>query len=60
MNREVDYSWRLAELMASHDMDNSTDLIPRSSIQLVTRGRHVIASAQAMCPSKPSDSAMSR
>jgi DNA-binding Xre family transcriptional regulator len=29
MKREVDYSWRLAELMAVHGMHNSTDLIPR-------------------------------
>jgi DNA-binding Xre family transcriptional regulator len=29
MKREVDYSWRLAELMAAHAMHNSTDLIPR-------------------------------
>lgn len=29
MKREVDYSWRLAELMAAHGMHNSTDLIPR-------------------------------
>lgn len=29
MNREVDYTWRLAELMAAHGMHNSTDLIPR-------------------------------
>ncbi|MEI6251623.1 MAG: XRE family transcriptional regulator [Mycobacteriaceae bacterium] len=29
MKRDVDYQWRLAELMASHHMHNSTDLIPR-------------------------------
>ncbi|MDM2350341.1 putative transcriptional regulator [Mycobacteroides abscessus subsp. abscessus] len=29
MNREVDYTWRLAELMAAHGMHNSTELIPR-------------------------------
>lgn len=29
MKREVDYTWRLAELMAAHGMHNSTDLIPR-------------------------------
>lgn len=29
MRREVDYTWRLAELMAAHGMHNSTDLIPR-------------------------------
>lgn len=28
MKREVDYTWRLAELMAAHGMHNSTDLIP--------------------------------
>ncbi|WP_100451547.1 helix-turn-helix domain-containing protein [Mycobacteroides abscessus] len=31
MNREVDYSWRLAELMAAQGMHNSTELIPRLS-----------------------------
>ena len=29
MNRKVDYTWRLAEIMAAHGMHNSTDLIPR-------------------------------
>ena len=29
MKREVDYTWRLAELMAARGMHNSTDLIPR-------------------------------
>ncbi len=29
MKRRVDYTWRLAELMAAHGMHNSTDLIPR-------------------------------
>ena len=29
MKRQVDYTWRLAELMAAHGMHNSTDLIPR-------------------------------
>jgi DNA-binding Xre family transcriptional regulator len=29
MKREVDYTWRLAELMAAQGMHNSTDLIPR-------------------------------
>ncbi len=28
MKRDVDYTWRLAELMAVHGMHNSTDLIP--------------------------------
>jgi DNA-binding Xre family transcriptional regulator len=28
VKREVDYNWRLAELMAAHGMHNSTDLIP--------------------------------
>jgi DNA-binding Xre family transcriptional regulator len=28
MKRDVDYSWRLAELMAAHGMHNSTDLVP--------------------------------
>ncbi|MCA2245880.1 MULTISPECIES: helix-turn-helix domain-containing protein [Mycobacterium] len=37
MRREVDYSWRLAELMAAHGMHNSTDLIPR----LAERGIHL-------------------
>ena len=31
MNRKVDYTWRLAEIMAAHGMHNSTDLIPRLS-----------------------------
>ena len=34
MKRQVDYTWRLAELMAAHGLHNSTDLIPR----LVERG----------------------
>ena len=29
MKRQVDYSWRVAELMAAAGMHNSTDLIPR-------------------------------
>jgi hypothetical protein len=29
MKRDVDYQWRLAELMAGNQMHNSTDLIPR-------------------------------
>jgi DNA-binding Xre family transcriptional regulator len=29
VKRDVDYTWRLAELMAAHGMHNSTDLIPR-------------------------------
>lgn len=28
MNRQVDYTWRLAELMAARGMHNSTELIP--------------------------------
>lgn len=28
MKRDVDYTWRLAELMAAHGMHNSTDLVP--------------------------------
>ena len=28
MKREIDYRWRLAELMAAHGMHNSTDLGP--------------------------------
>ena len=28
MKRRVDYTWRLAELMAARGMHNSTDLIP--------------------------------
>ena len=28
MRRDVDYRWRLAELMARHGMHNSTDLAP--------------------------------
>lgn len=37
MKRDVDYTWRLAELMAAHGMHNSTDLIPR----LAERGIHL-------------------
>jgi DNA-binding Xre family transcriptional regulator len=29
MKRQVDYTWRLAEIMAGHGMRNTTDLIPR-------------------------------
>jgi DNA-binding Xre family transcriptional regulator len=29
MKRQVDYSWRLAELMAAAGLHNSTELIPR-------------------------------
>jgi hypothetical protein len=29
MKRQVDYTCRLAELMAAHGMHNSADLIPR-------------------------------
>lgn len=29
MKRQVDYTWRLAEIMATHGMHNSTALIPR-------------------------------
>ena len=29
MKRDVDYRWRLAELMAAHGMHNGTDLMPR-------------------------------
>ncbi|MCA2291944.1 helix-turn-helix transcriptional regulator, partial [Mycobacterium avium] len=29
MKRQVDYVWRLAEIMAAHGMHNSTDLMPR-------------------------------
>ncbi|WP_375488373.1 helix-turn-helix domain-containing protein [uncultured Mycobacterium sp.] len=29
MKRQVDYAWRLAEIMAAHGMHNSTDLMPR-------------------------------
>jgi hypothetical protein len=28
MKRLVDYTWRLAEIMAAHGMHNSTELIP--------------------------------
>jgi DNA-binding Xre family transcriptional regulator len=34
VNRQVDYTWRLAELMAARGMHNSTELIPL----LVERG----------------------
>jgi DNA-binding Xre family transcriptional regulator len=29
VKRQVDYTWRLAELMAAHGMHNSTELVPR-------------------------------
>lgn len=29
MKRQVDYAWRLPEIMAAHGMHNSTELIPR-------------------------------
>ncbi|OBB74463.1 helix-turn-helix transcriptional regulator [Mycobacterium sp. 852014-52144_SCH5372336] len=29
MKRQVDYHWRLPEIMAAHGLHNSTDLIPR-------------------------------
>jgi DNA-binding Xre family transcriptional regulator len=29
VKRRVDYAWRLAEIMATHGMHNSTDLMPR-------------------------------
>ncbi|AFJ34719.1 helix-turn-helix transcriptional regulator [Mycobacterium sp. MOTT36Y] len=29
MKRQVDYTWRLAEIMAAHGLHNSTALIPR-------------------------------
>ena len=29
MKRQVDYAWRLAEIMAAHGLHNSTDLMPR-------------------------------
>ncbi len=38
MKRDVDYQWRLAELMAGNQMHNSTDLIPR----LNERGNHAV------------------
>ena len=28
MSREVDYTWRLAEVMARHGMHNTTELVP--------------------------------
>jgi DNA-binding Xre family transcriptional regulator len=29
VKRQVEYAWRLAEIMAAHGMHNSTDLMPR-------------------------------
>ena len=37
MKRQVDYTWRLAEIMAAHGMHNSTALIPL----LAERGIHL-------------------
>ncbi|MFE0748083.1 helix-turn-helix domain-containing protein [Gordonia sp. NPDC058843] len=39
MKRDVDYTWRLAELMAGHQMHNSTDLIPRLHERGITLSR---------------------
>ncbi len=39
MKRDVDYTWRLAELMANHQMHNSTDLIPRLNERGITLSR---------------------
>ena len=39
MKRDVDYTWRLAELMASNQMHNSTDLIPRLHERGITLSR---------------------
>lgn len=39
MKRDVHYQWRLAELMASHQMHNSTDLIPRLRERGITLSR---------------------
>ena len=41
MKRQVDYTWRVAELMAAAGMHNSTDLIPR----LAERGEHTVGVA---------------
>jgi DNA-binding Xre family transcriptional regulator len=39
MKRDVDYQWRLAELMAGNQMHNSTDLIPRLNERGITLSR---------------------
>lgn len=39
MKRDVDYHWRLAELMASNQMHNSTDLIPHLRERGITLSR---------------------
>lgn len=39
MKRRVDYTWRLAELMAAAGMHNSTDLIPRLAERGITLSR---------------------
>lgn len=36
MKRDVDYQWRLAELMAGNQMHNSTDFIPRLNERGIT------------------------
>ena len=46
MKRQVDFIWRLAELMAAAGMHNSTDLIPR----LAERGSEVSRPQIASCP----------
>ena len=39
MKRQVDYAWRLAEIMAAHGIHNSTDLIPRLAEHRVQQSR---------------------
>ncbi|WP_029899471.1 helix-turn-helix domain-containing protein [Nocardia brasiliensis] len=39
MKRQVDYTWRLAELMARHGLHNSTALIPRLHERGITLSR---------------------
>ncbi len=42
MKREVDYTWRLAELMAAQGMHNSTDLVPRLAERGITLSRQQV------------------
>jgi DNA-binding Xre family transcriptional regulator len=39
MKRQVDYAWRLPEIMAAHGMHNSTELIPRLAERGITLSR---------------------
>jgi hypothetical protein len=53
MKRQVDYTWRLAELMAARGMHNSTQLIPlllERGIQLSLVVRGAVSAEQIRFP----------